>query len=327
MTLVVATFWAIALAACAGLRLFMPFLFLSVMTRYMHTPVPDMLAWVASDQGFVILIIATVVESVGDKIPIVDHALDTVATFVKPVAGLILPVALMSHIEPSAAWILGIAAGAPLALGVHATKAGTRAASTATTMGAGNPILSAFEDALAVFMLVLTALLPVLAFIAALVLLYFVVKALRKIPKLRNMRTKTLALLICSLGIVGGCGDDSPTSSVTSLQIIDTQVGTGAEATVGKNVTVHYTGWLYEEYTADHHGTKFDSSRDRNAPFSFVIGTTNIIQGWNQGIVGMKVGGKRTLIIPPELAYGSSGFGSIPPNRALVFDIELLSVQ
>jgi FKBP-type peptidyl-prolyl cis-trans isomerase FkpA len=126
--------------------------------------------------------------------------------------------------------------------------------------------------------------------------------------------------------VAAGCGDDSPTSTVTSLQIIDTQVGTGAEAVTGKTVTVHYTGWLYEEYTADHHGTKFDSSRDRNQPFSFVVGETNIIAGWNQGIVGMKVGGKRTLIIPSSLAYGSTGFGSIPPNRALVFDIELLSV-
>lgn len=118
-------------------------------------------------------------------------------------------------------------------------------------------------------------------------------------------------------------------SPVKSLEIIDVQVGTGATATVGKVVSVHYTGWLYSETAADHRGPKFDSSRDRNQPFPFVLGAGQVIRGWDQGVAGMKVGGKRTLIIPPDLAYGRAGAGDglIPPNAALVFDVELLGVQ
>lgn len=105
------------------------------------------------------------------------------------------------------------------------------------------------------------------------------------------------------------------------LQITDVTVGTGPEAVEGMVVTVHYTGWLMD-------GTKFDSSRDRNAPFSFTPGAGEVIPGWEKGVVGMKVGGKRELVIPPEMAYGARGAGGvIPPNATLKFEIELLGVS
>ena len=105
-----------------------------------------------------------------------------------------------------------------------------------------------------------------------------------------------------------------------SLQIEDLVVGTGTEATAGQNVSVHYTGWLTD-------GTKFDSSVDRGRPFQFPLGGGRVIQGWDQGVAGMKVGGKRKLTIPPELGYGARGAGGvIPPNATLVFEVELLGV-
>ena len=111
------------------------------------------------------------------------------------------------------------------------------------------------------------------------------------------------------------------------LQITDTKAGTGAEATSGLTVSVHYTGWLYSQTAADHRGSKFDSSVDRREPFEFLLGVGQVIKGWDQGVAGMKVGGQRTLIIPPSLGYGSSGAGRvIPPNATLVFDVELLGV-
>ncbi len=107
----------------------------------------------------------------------------------------------------------------------------------------------------------------------------------------------------------------------SGLKYQDMVVGTGAEAKSGNTVTVNYTGWLTN-------GTKFDSSLDRNQPFSFQLGTGNVIKGWDEGVVGMKVGGKRKLIIPPDLGYGAQGAGSsIPPNATLVFEVELLSVK
>ena len=120
----------------------------------------------------------------------------------------------------------------------------------------------------------------------------------------------------------------SDVSTITSLQMTDVVVGTGSEATKGKTVSVHYTGWLYNPSAADHHGTKFDSSRDRNEPFGFGLGAGQVIAGWDQGVAGMKVGGKRTLVIPPALGYGGRGAGGvIPPNAVLVFDVELLGVK
>jgi FKBP-type peptidyl-prolyl cis-trans isomerase FkpA len=115
---------------------------------------------------------------------------------------------------------------------------------------------------------------------------------------------------------------------VTTLQITDVNVGTGADATNGKSVTVNYTGWLYNANAADHHGTRFDSSRDPGRqPFTFTLGAGQVIGGWDQGVAGMKVGGQRTLIIPPNLGYGSRANGPIPANSSLVFDVELLDVR
>ena len=115
---------------------------------------------------------------------------------------------------------------------------------------------------------------------------------------------------------------------ITSLQITDGTIGSGAEATAGKEVSVHYTGWLYDETAADHHGRKFDSSKDRGQPFSFRLGAGQVIRGWDQGVAGMKIGGTRTLVIPPALGYGSRGAGgAIPGNATLVFDVELLGVK
>ena len=118
------------------------------------------------------------------------------------------------------------------------------------------------------------------------------------------------------------------TSSITSLQKNDTVVGTGREAEPGFNVTVHYTGWLYDEKAADHKGKKFDSSLDRKEPFKFDLGAGQVIQGWDEGFAGMKIGGKRTLVIPSEMGYGARGAGGvIPPNATLIFDVELLDVK
>jgi len=109
------------------------------------------------------------------------------------------------------------------------------------------------------------------------------------------------------------------------LKYTDNTTGTGTEATAGKKVSVHYTGWLYNNGAK---GAKFDSSVDRGQPFQFTLGAHQVIAGWDEGVAGMKVGGKRTLIIPPELGYGARGVGGvIPPNATLMFDVELLGVQ
>ncbi len=110
--------------------------------------------------------------------------------------------------------------------------------------------------------------------------------------------------------------------------MIDHVVGTGAEAVAGKTVVVHYTGWLFDAAAADHKGRKFDSSRDRGDKFSFPLGAGRVIAGWDKGVAGMKVGGQRTLTIPPEDGYGARGAGGvIPPNATLVFDVELFEVK
>jgi FKBP-type peptidyl-prolyl cis-trans isomerase FkpA len=111
-------------------------------------------------------------------------------------------------------------------------------------------------------------------------------------------------------------------TSNSGLQYLDTVVGEGELAIVGKNVTVHYTGWLFND---GEQGAKFDSSKDRNDPFVFRLGAGQVIQGWDEGVAGMKVGGSRTLIIPASLGYGARGAGGvIPPNATLKFDVELL---
>ena len=115
---------------------------------------------------------------------------------------------------------------------------------------------------------------------------------------------------------------------MTELIKIDIKLGEGDLAVSGKEVLVHYTGWLYDEAAPDHKGTKFDSSRDRADPFDFPLGAGHVIKGWDQGVEGMKVGGQRTLVIPAHLGYGARGAGgAIPPNATLVFDVELLEVN
>lgn len=145
-----------------------------------------------------------------------------------------------------------------------------------------------------------------------------------------------LLVLIAIVGMASGCGGSSsnkssgsgptsvsgqPTTTASGLQYWDTVVGTGATAVSGTTVKVHYTGWLTT-------GAKFDSSRDRGEPFSFPLGAGQVIKGWDEGVAGMKVGGKRQLRIPPDLGYGASGAGGdIPPNATLIFDVELLNVS
>ncbi len=115
---------------------------------------------------------------------------------------------------------------------------------------------------------------------------------------------------------------------MSTLQKIDTTVGSGQEAGAGQEVVVHYTGWLFSDTATDNKGSKFDSSVDRGQPFDFPLGAGHVIKGWDEGVAGMKVGGKRTLIIPSEMGYGARGAGGvIPPNATLVFDVELLAVN
>lgn len=114
-------------------------------------------------------------------------------------------------------------------------------------------------------------------------------------------------------------------TTASGLQYEDTLVGDGAEAVKGAAVSVHYTGWLFNN---GEQGAKFDSSRDRNDPFEFALGAGMVIKGWDEGVQGMKIGGKRTLIIPASLGYGARGAGGvIPPNATLKFDVELLKVR
>jgi FKBP-type peptidyl-prolyl cis-trans isomerase FkpA len=147
------------------------------------------------------------------------------------------------------------------------------------------------------------------------------------------MSVAALALTL-SAGCGGGGTDDEGNppamadSGITALQTQDTTPGNGAEATKGRTVRVHYTGWLYDTSAADKRGRKFDSSKDRGEPFEFMLGGGDVIQGWDEGVAGMKVGGTRVLTIPPAMGYGARGAGGvIPPNATLVFEVELLDVR
>ena len=116
--------------------------------------------------------------------------------------------------------------------------------------------------------------------------------------------------------------------TVNDLVKIDQITGNGTEALPLNNVSVHYTGWLYDPSKPDGHGTKFDSSKDRGEPFDFFLGGGQVIRGWDEGVVGMKIGGKRTLIIPAHMGYGANGAGGvIPPFATLIFDVELLAIH
>ena len=119
------------------------------------------------------------------------------------------------------------------------------------------------------------------------------------------------------------------TAPAAELKIIDRQVGAGRQVESGRAALLHYTGWLYDDKAPDNKGKQFDASANRGLPFGFIVGVGKVIKGWDQGVLGMKVGGKRTLIIPPQLGYGDKdvGNGLIPPNSTLLFDIELIEVK
>jgi FKBP-type peptidyl-prolyl cis-trans isomerase FkpA len=120
----------------------------------------------------------------------------------------------------------------------------------------------------------------------------------------------------------------APAAGVTALQSKDLKIGEGAAIAAGQTAVVNYTGWLYEAAAPDNKGKKFDSSLDSGTPFSFTVGAGQVIDGWDRGVPGMKVGGQRRLIIPAELGYGSTGAGSdIPPGATLVFDVELMAIK
>jgi peptidylprolyl isomerase len=147
-------------------------------------------------------------------------------------------------------------------------------------------------------------------------------------------RASAVAALAVVIALAGAAATVAPTAAAaqaatvttpSGLKIIDTQVGTGVMPKHGQTCVMHYTGWLYENGTK---GKKFDSSVDRGQPFEFPLGMHRVIAGWDEGVATMKVGGKRTLIIPPELGYGARGAGGvIPPNATLIFDVELLGVK
>ncbi len=152
---------------------------------------------------------------------------------------------------------------------------------------------------------------------------------------MKLISTLSFAMLLSGAFVSTACSEQAAPpkpvlekSNMTELIKNDIKLGEGKEAIAGQNVSVHYTGWLYDEAAADHKGKKFDSSRDRNDPFQFPLGAGHVIKGWDVGVAGMKVGGSRTLIIPSSMGYGARGAGNvIPANATLVFDVELLGVN
>ena len=142
----------------------------------------------------------------------------------------------------------------------------------------------------------------------------------------RRFTLKAALAIAATAAVSPGLAQTGQTKTTPSgLQITDTKVGTGASPRTGQTCVMHYTGWLYEN---GQKGKKFDSSLDRGQPFEFPIGSGRVIAGWDEGVATMKVGGKRTLIIPPSLGYGARGAGGvIPPNATLIFEVELLGVK
>lgn len=144
---------------------------------------------------------------------------------------------------------------------------------------------------------------------------------------LRPFRLYTV--LLCGV-LLAACTEPGPPpgGSVAELQRIDLKAGTGAVASSGDEVSVHYTGWLYDQNAPDQRGQQFDSSRERGEPITFLLGAGRVIRGWDDGVAGMRVGGQRVLMIPASLGYGRKGAGGvIPPNASLVFEVELVDVK
>jgi FKBP-type peptidyl-prolyl cis-trans isomerase len=140
--------------------------------------------------------------------------------------------------------------------------------------------------------------------------------------------TLTRRLAIASVPALVGLPALAQTAAPRDLQIIDRRIGFGEIAAARRTVVVHYTGWLFDPAAPGNKGFQFDNSRSRGEPLSFQLGVGKVILGWDQGIAGMKVGGVRTLVIPPDLAYGGRGAGGvIPPNATLIFDVELVGVR
>jgi FKBP-type peptidyl-prolyl cis-trans isomerase FkpA len=148
-----------------------------------------------------------------------------------------------------------------------------------------------------------------------------------------SARSLSAAAVVLACAALAGCARPplpavAPVNQVAALEVTDLVIGQGAEATSGSKVTVHYTGWTYDNTRPEKKGAAFDSSRKSGQPFSFVLGQQQVIAGWDQGVTGMKVGGQRRLVIPSALAYGDRGAGGvIAPGATLVFDVELLGVQ
>ncbi len=152
----------------------------------------------------------------------------------------------------------------------------------------------------------------------------------------RLTRVTTTIIGLLSILLITACQpqgetemvENADSSGITELQITDIVDGDGPTAEAGQNVVVHYTGWLYDPSQPDNKGTKFDSSVDRGEPFSFPLGKGRVIRGWDEGFAGMQIGGKRILVIPPDMGYGARGAGgAIPPNATLMFEVDLLDIQ
>lgn len=151
----------------------------------------------------------------------------------------------------------------------------------------------------------------------------------------RRASTFATILSLMALLLITACqqqGENGMTESgamdITELTITDLTTGDGATAEAGQTIIVHYTGWLYDTSQPDNKGAKFDSSVDRGQPFSFPLGAGRVIRGWDEGFADMQVGGKRLLVIPPDMGYGERGAGGvIPPNATLLFEVELLDIQ
>src|SRR5579859_905929 len=144
-----------------------------------------------------------------------------------------------------------------------------------------------------------------------------------------SRRRRFLAALLVALAVAcSGKPAPPPPSPVNSLELVDLKPGEGASIGAGQQAVVQYTGWLYEASAPDKKGRQFDSSQKTGEPFHFTVGAGQVIKGWDQGVVGMKIGGRRRLTLPPDLAYGENGAGGvIPPGATLVFEVELMGIE